>query len=86
VTGPGLLTSGELETVLVERLSALLRPDVFAGIMAGRPLNRSMKSFTSTGVRANSPGAEVPVQLDGELWGKLPMSFRIEAGALKVVH
>jgi diacylglycerol kinase (ATP) len=86
VTGPGLLTSGELETVLVERLSALLRPDVFAGLMAGRPLNRSMKSFTSTGVRANSPGAEVPVQLDGELWGKLPMSFRIEAGALKVVH
>ena len=29
--GPGLLTSGELETVLVERVSDLLRPDVFAG-------------------------------------------------------
>ena len=86
VSGPGLLTSGELETILVERVSALLRPDVFAGIVTRRPLNRAMKSFTSTEVRANAPGAEVPVQLDGELWGRLPMSFRIEAGALKVVR
>jgi diacylglycerol kinase (ATP) len=28
----------------------------------------------------------VPVQLDGELWGRLPMSFRIEPGALNVVR
>jgi diacylglycerol kinase family enzyme len=26
------------------------------------------------------------VQLDGEVWGCLPMSFRIEPGALKVVR
>jgi diacylglycerol kinase family enzyme len=86
VSGPGLLTSGEFETILVERVSDLLRPDVFAGILARRPLNRSMRSFTSTEVHARSPGAEVPVQLDGELWGGLPMSFRIEAGALNVVR
>jgi hypothetical protein len=46
VSGPGLLTSGEFETILVERLSDLLRPDVFAGIMTRRPLNRAMTSFT----------------------------------------
>jgi diacylglycerol kinase (ATP) len=86
VSGPGLLTSGELETILVERVSALLRPDVFAGIMARRPLNRAMKSFTSTEVHARAPGARVPVQLDGELWGGLPMSFRIEPAALNVVR
>jgi len=86
VSGPGLLTSGLLETILVERVSDLLRPDIFAGIMARRPLNRTMRSFTSTEVHARAPGAEVPVQLDGELWGGLPMSFRIEAGALNVVR
>jgi diacylglycerol kinase (ATP) len=86
VTGPGLLTSGELETVLVERVSVLLRPDVLAWIMARRPLNRAMQSFTSTEVSARAPGAEVPVQLDGELWGELPMSFRIEPGALSVLR
>lgn len=86
VSGPGLLTSGEFETILVERVSDLLRPDVFAGIMARRPLNRAMMSFTSTEVHARAPGAEVPVQLDGELWGGLPMSFHIEPGALKVIR
>jgi YegS/Rv2252/BmrU family lipid kinase len=86
VSGPGLLTSGELETILVERVRVLLRPDVFAGIMARRPLNRAMTSFSSTEVHARAPGAEVPVQLDGELWGGLPMSFRIEPGALNVVR
>ena len=73
-------------TPQVERVSDLLRPDVFAGIMARRPLNRSMMSFTSTEVHARAPGTEVPVQLDGELWGRLPMSFRIEPGALNVVR
>ncbi len=86
VSGPGLLTSGELETILVERVSLLIRPDVFASIMARRPLNRAMKSFTATEVWAQSPGAQVPVQLDGELWGSLPMSFRIEPAALKVIR
>lgn len=86
VSGPGLLTSGEFETVLVERVSVLLRPDVFAWIMARKPLNRTMESFTSTEVHARAPDAEVPVQLDGELWGELPMSFRIEPGALNVIR
>ena len=86
VSGPGLLTSGAFETILVERLSDLLRPDVIAGIMARRPLNRAMTSFTSTEVHARAPGADVPVQLDGELWGGLPMSFRIEPGALNVIR
>jgi diacylglycerol kinase (ATP) len=86
LSGPGMLTSGEFETILVERLSDLLRPDVFAGIMTRRPLNRAMRSFTSTEVHARAPGAEVPVQLDGELWGGLPMSFRVEPGALNVVR
>jgi diacylglycerol kinase family enzyme len=86
VSGPGLLTSGKFETILVERVSDLLRPDVFAGIITRRPLNRAMTSVTSTNVHARAPGAEVPVQLDGELWGRLPMSFRIEPGALNVVR
>lgn len=86
VTGPGVLTSGKLETVLLKRISLLLRPDVFWGIMAGRPLNRAARSFASTTVTASSPGHDVPVQLDGELWGVLPMSFRVEPGALKVVR
>ncbi len=86
VTGPGLLTSGEFETVLVERVSVLLRPDIFAWIIARKPLNRTMQSFTSTEVSARSPGAQVPVQLDGELWGELPMTFRIEPGALNVIR
>ena len=60
VTGPGLLTSGALETILVERLSDLLRPDVFAGIMARRPLNRAMTSFTSTEVHARAPAQRCP--------------------------
>ena len=86
VSGPGLLTSGELETVLVERVSSLLRPDIFAGIMTRKPLNRTMKSFMAKEVHARAQGAKVPVQLDGELWGELPMSFRIEPGALNVIR
>ena len=87
VSGPGLLTSGELEAILVERVSLLIRPDVFASIMARRPLNRAMKSFTATEVSASGPAeAEVPVQLDGELWGRLPMSFHIEPAALNVIR
>ncbi len=87
VSSPGLLTSGQLETILVERVSTLLRPDVFAGIMARRPLNSSMPSFFAKELRAIAPeGADVPVQLDGELWGHLPMSFRIEPAALQVIR
>jgi YegS/Rv2252/BmrU family lipid kinase len=85
VSRPGLLTSGKLEVVLIKRVSLLLRPDIFASIMARRPLDRSMESFSAREIRAESSEAEVPVQLDGELWGTLPMSFRIEPAAVKVV-
>jgi diacylglycerol kinase family enzyme len=37
-------------------------------------------------MRARAPGANVPVQIDGEVWGRLPMSFRIEPKALKVIR
>jgi diacylglycerol kinase (ATP) len=85
VAGAGLLTNGEFETILVERVSRLLRPDILARILAREPLNRTMRSFSAKELRAHSPGAHVPVQLDGEIWGQLPMSFRIEPLALNVV-
>jgi diacylglycerol kinase (ATP) len=85
VAGPGLLTSGKMETVIVERVGSLLRPDIFWGIIFRKPLNNSMKSVKATEVRAESAGSHVPVQIDGELWGELPMSFRVEPAALKVV-
>ncbi|MDQ4105559.1 MAG: diacylglycerol kinase family lipid kinase [Actinomycetota bacterium] len=86
VARDGSLTSGELEAILVERISALLRPDILGRILARQPLNSSMRSFGAREVSARSPGAEVPVQIDGELWGRLPMSFHIEPSALKVLR
>ena len=80
------LATGNLEVVLVDRVGRLLRADILTRILARRPLDRSMRSFTARELRATSPGAHVPVQLDGEVWGCLPMSFRIEPGALTVVH
>jgi diacylglycerol kinase family enzyme len=71
--------------VLVERVGHLLRPDVFWGIIFRRPLNRTMESFKATEVHVDSPGDHVPIQIDGELWGELPMSFRVEPAALRVV-
>jgi YegS/Rv2252/BmrU family lipid kinase len=85
VSRSGLLTSGELEVVLVGRVSVLLRPDILGRILARRPLDRSMRFFRARELRACAPGADVPVQLDGEVWGSLPMSFRVEPEALKVV-
>ena len=82
---PALLTSGELQVVLVGRVSGLLRPDVLGSLLARRPLDRSMRFFRATELRACAPGAHVPVQIDGEVWGSLPMSFRVEPEALKVV-
>jgi YegS/Rv2252/BmrU family lipid kinase len=86
VSRSGLLTSGELEVVLVGRVSVLLRPDILGRILARRPLDRSMRSFTATEVSAHAPDADVPVQLDGEVWGYLPMYFRVEPQALEVVR
>lgn len=79
------LTTGKLEVVLVDRLSKILRPDILTRVLAKKPLDRSMRSFTARELNAKSPGTHVPVQLDGEVWGRLPMSFRIAPGALSVV-
>jgi diacylglycerol kinase family enzyme len=55
--------------------------------MAKRPLDRSMKSFTAKEISARVPDdVVVPVQLDGEVWGSLPMSFRVESKALQVIR
>jgi diacylglycerol kinase (ATP) len=83
---PDLLASGELEAVLVRRVSVLLRPDILGSVLARRPLDRSMRFFRARELRACAPGADVPVQLDGEVWGSLPMSFRVEPGVLEVVR
>jgi YegS/Rv2252/BmrU family lipid kinase len=86
VSRSALLTSGALEVVMVGHVSVLLRPDILGRILARRPLNRFMRSFTASELRACAPGAEVPVQLDGEVWGSLPMSFRVEPRALQVIR
>jgi diacylglycerol kinase (ATP) len=83
---PHLLASGELEAVMIGRVSVLLRPDILGSVLARRPLDRSMRFFRATELRACAPGAHVPVQIDGEAWGSLPMSFRIEPQALKVIR
>jgi diacylglycerol kinase (ATP) len=83
------LGSGELEVVLIEKVSLLLRPDILARILAKSPLDRAMKSFTSQEIMAKSletRGTHVPVQIDGEVWGHLPMSFRIEPACVEVIR
>ena len=83
------LTSRELQVVLIEKVGLLMRPDILARILAKSPLDRAMRSFTSQGILAKSPaarGARVPVQIDGEVWGRLPMSFRIEPAAIEVIR
>jgi diacylglycerol kinase family enzyme len=48
-----------------------------------------MKSFTSQEIIAKSPetrGTHVPVQIDGEVWGRLPTSFRIEPAGVEVIR
>src|SRR5215210_7577938 len=82
------LASSGLEVVLIEKMGFLMRPDVLARILAKSPLDRAMKSFASWGrIVAEPPadrGGRVPVRLDGEVWGTLPMSFRIEPSAVGV--
>jgi diacylglycerol kinase (ATP) len=80
------LATGRLEVVLVDRVGRLLRADILTRILVKKPLDHSMRSFAAKELRATSPGAQVPVQLDGEVWGRLPMSFRIEPGVLEVVR
>ena len=79
------LTNGSFEVVLVERVSSLLRADVFTRILARSPLDKTMKSITTKEIRARAPGSDVPVQIDGEIWGRLPMSFRNDPAAIEVI-
>ena len=71
---------------MIERIGALIRPDILGRILSRQPLSSSMRSVDAREFRARAPGAEVPVQLDGELWGRLPMTFRILPEALKVIR
>jgi diacylglycerol kinase (ATP) len=80
------LTSGKLEVVLIEKVGRILRADILARVLAKRPLDRDAKSFPAQDIRAGSSGGRVPVQIDGELWGQLPMSFRIESAAIRVIR
>lgn len=81
------LTNGEFEVVPVKQVRVLLRPDIVARIFTRQPLGRPMKSFPAQEVRASTdPESRVPVQLDGEVWGHLPMTFRVKPGALRVIH
>lgn len=80
------LTNSELEVVLVERVGLLLRADILARILVKSPLDRAVRSFPTREIQARSPGAQVPVQLDGESWGRLPMTFRIDPGAIEVIR
>ncbi len=72
--------------MLIEKVGRLLRADILAHILAKRPLDRDAKSFPARDIRAKSQGARVPVQIDGELWGHLPMSYRIEPAAIKLIR
>jgi len=80
------LSSGGLQVVLIEKISHLLRPNVLARLLTRRPLDRATKSFASRDVHAESRAAHVPVQIDGEVWGELPMSFRVEPAAVSVIR
>jgi diacylglycerol kinase (ATP) len=80
------LTSGKLQIVLIEKVGRFLRADILARILAKRPLDHDTKSFPAQDIRAESSSGRVPVQIDGELWGHLPMSFRIEPTAIRVIR
>lgn len=86
VMDEGSLTSGELSVVMVERVSSLLRPDHLGRILARQPLSGFSPTFSGEEVRARPLGEKVPVQLDGEVWGCLPMSFRVEPASLRVIR
>ncbi|MGH3085876.1 MAG: diacylglycerol/lipid kinase family protein [Rubrobacteraceae bacterium] len=79
------LTNGELDVIMVEKVSKLLRPDIFGRILAKKPLSKDATRFSATELEATSE-EKVPVQLDGEIWGRLPMTFRVEPASLKVIR
>lgn len=83
------LRSGNLEVILIRKVGFLLRADVLARILAKKPLDRAMQSVTAKEVTVGSSEKNstlVPVQLDGEAWGSLPMSFHIEPAAINVIR
>lgn len=80
------LTSGELSVVRVERVSSLLRPDYLGRIFARQPLSGFSPTFSDEEISARPLGEKVPVQLDGEVWGRLPMSFHVEPASLRVIR
>lgn len=81
------LVNGELEVIPVRQVRLLLRPDIIAHIIARRPVGRPLKSFPAREIHASTQSeSTVPVQLDGEVWGRLPMTFRIKPQALRVIH
>lgn len=83
------LRSGNIEVVLISKVSFLLRVDILARILAKKPLDRAMRSLTTekaTVVSSAEQGTQVPVQLDGEVWGALPMSFRVEPAVINVIR
>lgn len=82
----GSLTSGELSVVMVERVGTLMRPDYLGRILARQPLSGFSPSFSGKEMHARPKDTEVPVQIDGEAWGRLPMSFRVEPASLRVIR
>ena len=81
------LTSGKLEVVLIEKVGRILRADILARILAKSPLDRATNSFSAQDIQAKSASTRrVPVQIDGEVWGCLPMTFRIEPAAIRVIR
>ena len=82
----GDLRSGEFSLVMVPRVGALIRPDRLGRILARRPLSGFMPCFDEEELSAHPKDGKVPVQLDGEVWGQLPMSFRIDPESLRVIR
>lgn len=82
----GTVNSGEFSLVMVPRVGALIRPDRLGRILARRPLSGFMPCFEEEEISARPKDEKVPVQLDGEAWGQLPMSFRIDPESLRVIR
>lgn len=79
------LDNGSFDVVYVRKMARLLRPDILTRILTQNPLSRDTRNFKTTEMSAEA-SAEVPVQIDGEVWGELPMKFRIEPKFLKVLR
>ncbi|MDN5697425.1 MAG: hypothetical protein L0G70_05545 [Rubrobacter sp.] len=82
----GNVRSGEFSLIMVPRVGALMRPDRLGRILARRPLSSFMPCFEEEEIFARPKEGKVLVQLDGEAWGQLPMSFRIAHESLRVIR